>query len=110
MEPVSTKYIEREVKVKASGECFGYDGLMNKKNRTSTTVALTDVHMFLLNEEDFDKTINVIKFYLPFQKSIKRAEIDRKLFLINRIKAFADHIEKFEKIFKKISNIKINIY
>jgi len=56
---VREKLVEKEVKVKGKGECFGYDGLMNKMKRTSTTVALTDVICFLLNEEDFDKTINV---------------------------------------------------
>jgi len=39
------------------------------------------------------------------KKSIKRSEIDRKLFLISRVKAFSDFRDKFEKLFKSIKTL-----
>ena len=79
--------------VKGKGECFGYDGLMNKKYRTSTVFTIEDTDFFILNEFYFDRS---------FSKAILRAEKDRKDFLIERIPAFKENQIHFNKRFKYI--------
>jgi len=82
-----------EFSVKTEGMCFGYDGLMNKANRTSSVYALEDTELFVLDNDGFDKS---------FLKSILRAEIDRKDFLKDRIPVFKDNEAKFFGLFKLI--------
>jgi len=86
--------------IKGPGECFGYDGLINKAYRTSTTISVTDVDLFTLNQEFFDKSFN---------KSILRSTVERKEFLMNRIEAFRENKSYFESRFKYIkTHVKLN--
>ena len=82
-----------QVNSKSSGECFGYDGLMNKAHRTSTTMTIEDTDFFVLSEEYFDKCFN---------KAIRQAERERKDFLIERIPAFKNDQVLFNQRFKYI--------
>ncbi len=70
------KVIHDSVNVKKKGDCFGYDGLMNKKFRSSTVMTEEDTHFFVLLEDFFDKT---------FKKAILKADRERKDFLIERV-------------------------
>jgi len=81
------------VSVKKSGGCFGYDGLINKAHRTSTTIALQDTDLFVLSGEHFDKCFN---------KSILKNDIERKEFLMNKIKTFKLNKQYFDLRFKYI--------
>ena len=81
------------ISVKKSGECFGYDGLMNKAHRTSTTIALQDTDLFVLSALDFDKC---------FKKNIHQNDKERREFLMNKVKSFKFRKEKFESRFKYI--------
>ena len=60
-------------------------------------IALSDCDMFVLNTEDFDKSLMVIisiNNQLNNQKCIRRNEIDRKIFLMTRVKPFTDNKRK----------------
>jgi len=81
------------VNIKGKGECFGYDGLMNKAFRTSTTKTLENTDFFILSLDGFDKCFN---------KAIKKAERERKDFLIERIPAFRHNKAYFNTRFKHI--------
>ena len=87
------KLLWEQVNEKTNGECFGYDGLMNKKYRSSTVNTLDDTHFFVLSEENFDKCFGI---------AILKAEIERKEFLIEKIPAFRKRQDLFYKRFKYI--------
>ncbi len=92
---MSKKYetIPELVNIKGKGECFGYDGLMKKLPRSSTTIAVEDTDLFVLSESDFEKC---------FSKSILKSEIERKEFLMERIPAFKERRLYFDLRFKYI--------
>jgi len=90
---MKSEVVFERANVKSKGECFGYDGLMNKAFRSSTTKAIEDTDFFILAEEFFDKSFN---------KAIMKAERERKDFLIDRVPAFQDNLVYFNKRFKYI--------
>jgi len=96
------KEVIRElVNEKGKGECFGYDGLMHKKFRTSTVISLEDTDFFVLKVEFFDRSFN---------KAILKAESQRKEFLIERVPAFKENKQYFFKRFKHIkTHVRISI-
>jgi len=99
---MSTKEVINEcVNVKGKGECFGYDGVMKKAHRTSTTVAIEDTNLFTLSEQFFDKC---------FGKSILKSEIERKEFLMERVEIFRERKQYFDSRFKYIKTHVNNYY
>ena len=77
--------------IKKSGECFGYDELMHKNHRTSTTIAIKDTDLFILEEKHFDKS---------FSKSILKNDIDRREFLMDKVPCFKIREKYFYSKFK----------
>lgn len=51
--------VPEEFGTKGKGMCFGYDGLISKKPRTSTVLAIERTEMFTLEEKFFDECFNV---------------------------------------------------
>jgi len=85
-----------ETDKKYPGMCFGYDGLMLKKLRTSSVLCLEDCHIFILSDENFELSIG---------RSILKGDTDRKQFLLNRIPAFKENKKFFVSVFKDLKTV-----
>lgn len=85
---------EEEILCRTDGFCFGEWGLIYKKERSTSALALEDTDLFVLDQESFN---------ISFSKCLSKAEIDRKNFLLKRITPFAEvPFSKFELIYKTI--------
>ena len=85
------RIIEEETDRKVPGMCFGYDGLMLKKARTSSTCCLEDTWLLVLGDVEFERSIG---------RAIFRCDLERKQFLINRIPSFRNNEKIFVSLFK----------
>jgi len=85
------RLIEEQTDVKLPGMCFGYDGLMLKKERTSSTYCLEDTVLLVLGDVEFEKSLG---------RAILKCDLERKQFLINRIPSFKKNEHIFCTIFK----------
>lgn len=88
---VEVKYMFEEKLVFSEGHCFGHWGLIFDKPRSSSAYALEDTKLWTLDRDSFD---------LSFYRCLSKAEADRKVFLLKRMKPFKElPYSKFETLY-----------